>query len=281
MTDDLRALWDFADLDATERRFGERLEDARDDGFRAEVLTQLARVHGLRGRFDEGDRLLERARALAGADERAWIRIELEAGRLRRSRGDPQGALPLFEAAYTRALDARELFLAGDAAHMAALAAPDADARENWAGRGIELGEDSDEARYWLGPLLNNVGWERFEEARYEEALVAFERALSERERDRGNREALELARYAVARTLRALARAADALPHAELAVSSATARGVADSWFHEELAESYEAAGRRADAAEQARLALACLEPPDDPERAPRLRELAGEPED
>ena len=50
--DRLRPLWDFDDLDLTEQRFTEQLDREADDGGRAEVLTQLARVEGLRDEFD-------------------------------------------------------------------------------------------------------------------------------------------------------------------------------------------------------------------------------------
>ena len=50
MSDPLRPLWDFDDLDATEARFR---------ALRAEALTQLARVQGLREDYDGGDRLLD------------------------------------------------------------------------------------------------------------------------------------------------------------------------------------------------------------------------------
>ena len=60
---------------------------------------------------------------LAGDDERARARIDLERGRLRHSRGNREDALPLFESAFAIALEAGELFIAADAAHMAALAA--------------------------------------------------------------------------------------------------------------------------------------------------------------
>ena len=50
--DPLRAYWDFDDLDATQERFRELLEKESSDTARAEVLTQLARVEGLLGRFD-------------------------------------------------------------------------------------------------------------------------------------------------------------------------------------------------------------------------------------
>ncbi len=52
MADRLRPLWDFGDLDATQQRLRAQLSDERDDAGRAEVLTQLARVDGLRDDFD-------------------------------------------------------------------------------------------------------------------------------------------------------------------------------------------------------------------------------------
>ena len=173
MTDPLRPFWDFDDLDATEARFR---------ALRAEALTQLARVEGLRDRFEEG-------------------------GRLRRSSGDKEAALPLFESAFARALEAGEDWLAGDAAHMCALAAPDKDGFIAWTTRGIELAESSDAAAYWLGPLLNNLGWEYFDAGEHEQALAAFERALEVRLRDPENPAAIEHARAAVSEARQALGR--------------------------------------------------------------------------
>ena len=168
--DPLRQYWDFDDLDASEARFR---------ALRAEALTQLARVEGLRDRFDEGDRLLDEA--AAEADARVRIRVDLERGRLRRSRGEKEAALPLFEAAYAAALAAGEDWLAGDAAHMCALAAPDRDGFVAWTQRGIGLAESSEAASYWLGPLLNNLGWEYFDAGEHEQAHEVFERALEVR----------------------------------------------------------------------------------------------------
>ena len=156
--DALRAYWDFDDLDATARRFR---------ALRAEALTQLARVEGLRERFDEGDRLLDEA--AQEDDARVRIRVDLERGRLRRSSGDKAAALPLFESAFAAALEAGEDWLAGDAAHMCALAARDWDGMLAWTRRGIELAEASEAAAYWAGPLLNNLGWEYFEAGEHEE----------------------------------------------------------------------------------------------------------------
>jgi len=280
--DRLRPLWDFADLDASERRFRAALEEEAAPAGRAEILTQLARVEGLRGDFAAGERLLEEAESEPTDAPVVRVRIDLERGRLRRSSGDPERALPLFEAAYALALRADEGYLAGDAAHMAALAAPDRDAYVVWTERGIALAESSEDASYWLGPLLNNLGWEHYEAGEYPEALAAFERALAAREDDPASPEPIALARYAVGKALRALGRSEEAVPLLERAVAWAESAGAPDGWYHEELALEYAEVGRSDEAAEQARLALPLLADADPDfaeagERAAALRRLAG----
>lgn len=278
MPDRLRQLWDFGDLDLSERRLTEQLEREADDAGRAEVLTQLARVEGLRGDFGAAERLLARAEALAGTSPLPRLRIDLERGRTLRSSGAPEPALPLFESAFEAALAAGEDFIAGDAAHMAALVDPAG--LEPWTERGVELARTSREAGYWLGPLLNNLGWSQYEAGRYGQALATFEDALAARERDPANRAALEIARYAVAKSLRALGRANEAVPLLEAASAWAEGEGAPDGWFHEELAEAYAALGREGEARRQAALALPLLERDDpslDGARASRLRSLAG----
>jgi tetratricopeptide (TPR) repeat protein len=284
VTDHLRRYWDFDDLSASERRFRELLAQETDDASRAEVLTQLARVHGLRGDFDDGERLIREAETLAAESERAAVRIDLERGRILRSGGDPDAALPLFVSAYERGRRAGELYLAADAAHMAALAAPDRTVMREWIQLGIELADSADgSASYWLGPLLNNLGWEHYEAGEYEGALDAFERALTARERDPKNQSAIALARYGVAKALRALGRPGEAAPLLELAVAWTQDEGKPDGWFHEELAKTYAALGRESDSRAHARLALPLLVETDpafktDEGRGARLRELAGE---
>ena len=197
MSDPLRPFWDFDDLDATEARFR---------ALRAEALTQLARVEGLRDRFDEGDRLLDE---VTEQDARVRIRVDLERGRLRRSSGDRAAALPYFEAAFAAALEGGEDWLAADAAHMCALAAPDFDGFAAWTERGLELADRSEAAAYWAGPLLNNLGWEHYDAGRHAEALDAFEQALVAWERRPENVAAIEAAHAAVAEALKALGRGA------------------------------------------------------------------------
>lgn len=199
MADRLRSLWDFDDLDATEQRFHAQLAEESNDAGRAEVLTQLARIEGLRSDFDSCERLLQEAEALAGQDAIVRVRIELERGRRLRSSGDPAASLPLFEAAFDYARAVGEYHFAGDAAHMCALAvSEDRAAMEKWTQRGLELGEREPDAAYWAGPLLNNLGWAYFDAGEHEHALELFERALEARRRDPGNREAIAFAEEAV-----------------------------------------------------------------------------------
>jgi tetratricopeptide (TPR) repeat protein len=283
--DRLRPIWDFDDLDGTERRFAALLDDEKSGDGRAEVLTQLARIDGLRGDFEAGDARLDGARVLEPAGPAAVARIDLERGRLRRSGGDSGAALPLFASAFTIAVEGGCDFLAGDAAHMAALTAPDGEGFERWTQRGIELAESSEAAAYWLGPLLNNLGWHHFEDGRLGLALDAFERALGARERRPEDPAAIAIARFAVGKALRALGRSSEAIPLLERAVAWTQQSGAADGWFHEELAEEYAAVGRADDAREQALLAIPLLEATDrsfagEEERSSRLRGLAGESE-
>ena len=275
MGDPLRPLWDFDDLDATEARFRALTAEETDPARRAEVLTQLARIAGLRREFEEGDRLLDDAEAEGAHSVDVRIRVDLERGRLLRSSGDSSAALRHFEAAYGAALEARRAFLAADAAHMAALAADSRDSRTAWAERGLGLAERSPDASYWLGPLLNNLGWEHAEAGDHESALDAFERALAVRERDPDRQDETQIARYAVAKTLLALGRPAEAAAELERAVAWSEAAGRPDGWFHEELAYAYGGLGRAEDARRHARLATQLLGEAGSVV-SPRLRELA-----
>lgn len=269
MADRLRPLWDFDDLDVSEERFRAQLELETTDAGRAEVLTQLARVEGLRDRFEECDALLMEAETLGGAE----ARVLLERGRRERSSGRPGAGLANFERAFEVAQASDDEVLAVDAAHMLAIV----DDGEAWTARAVEIAAGSDDpgVRYWLGPLYNNIGWSRYEAGDAAGALEAFELALAARERDDPRPYPRELGRYAVGKALRALGRPEEAAAALEQCVAWAAAEGVEDGWFHEELAEDYAALGRDADAREQALRALA-LTTADDPARLERLRHLA-----
>ena len=207
MGDRLRKLWDFDDLDATEARLRAHMETEADDGGRAEVLTQLARVYGLRDDLAAGERLLAQAEGLAGASAVARVQVDLERGRLFRSGGDPAAALALFVRAYDAAMAADEEFIAVDAAHMAALGAPDHAGRLMWAERGVDIARSSGDrdVAYWLGPLFNNLGVEYAEAGNHRAALDAFERALESRLLYPENVQAIQWARESVEEARRAL----------------------------------------------------------------------------
>ena len=240
MGDRLRPLWDFDDLDATEGRFRAQLELETADAGRAEVLTQLARVEGLRGRFEECDALLDDAEALGGAE----ARVLLERGRRERSSGQPGAGLAQFEQAFERAQADGETVSAVDAAHMLAIV----DDGEAWTTRGVEIASQSDdpEVRYWLGPLYNNLGWSRYDAGDAAGALEAFELALAAREQDDSRPHEIEIARYTVGKALRSLGRVDEAAAAHEQCVAWADEAGVDDTYFHEELAEDYAALGPR-----------------------------------
>jgi tetratricopeptide (TPR) repeat protein len=213
MADRLRPLWDFDDLDSSERRFREQLGREPTAAGRAEVLTQLARVEGLRGNFAASARLLDEAEPLAGPEPAANIRLELERGRMYRSSGDVEAAYPLFQSAFRRAIEADDRYFAGDAAHMCAIATDDRKLQEEWVRRGIDEGDP-----YWAGPLLNNLGWSYFEDRDYARALELFEGSLRARESDPENQAAIAWARCAIGQTLRMLGRAGEAVPILERA---------------------------------------------------------------
>ena len=209
MGDRLRPLWDFDDLEVTERSLNDQHEKETSDAGRAEVLTQLARVQGLRGKFADGDLLIDQARTLSDGSAAVEARIQMERGRLRNSGGDAAAALALFEAAFEIADRAGEQFLAADAAHMAAIASPDRKGTIEWTERGVRIATESNDraVSYWLGPLYNNLGWEYQDAGEHEAALDAFKRALASRERYPEMPALIQHAKEAVGEALRALGR--------------------------------------------------------------------------
>jgi len=202
MPDRLRPLWDFDDLDATRQRLCEQLECEQANVGRAEVLTQLARVRSLQDDFDGCEQLLQEAEALAD-DGIVRVRVDLERGRKLRSSGSGASAAPLFEAAFARACELGEFFLAGDAAHMVAIA--EESKMVEWAERGLALAESEPDAAYWAGPVLNNLGWFFYERGDFSQALETFERALEVRKRDPDNPQAIAWAQEAVDEARKAL----------------------------------------------------------------------------
>ena len=195
------ALWDFNEPAASEDRFRAAAESANGAQL-GEIQTQIARAMGLQGRFDDGHAALD-AVAETGSS-RVQVLIALERGRLFNSAGDRAVATGHFQAAVDLARHAGEAALEIDALHM--LANADVEHASRWNNLALERARASDlpAVRRWLGSLLNNQGWTRFDRGDFHAALVLFEEALAHFV-ERGDPEPIRIARWTVARCLRAL----------------------------------------------------------------------------
>ncbi len=105
--------------------------------------------------------------------------------------------------------------------------------------RALELaaGADDPRARAWRASLLNNLGWTLFDRTDYPAALTLFEDALAERVAQ-GTTTQVQIARWCVGRTLRALGRLDEAMTVQRALAEEHAAAGTSDSFVQEELAE-------------------------------------------
>lgn len=283
-TTSLEDLWDFDDLPTSHARFTGALERARtgrSGASAAEVLTQLARVEGLQGRFTEATATLTAAEAeLAADDERGRCRLCLERGRVANSSRAEGRGRDDFLAAWEIATAAGEEALAVDAAHMLGIVEPPT-AATGWNRRAMALARSSPDprARRWVAALANNMGWAAHDAGAYEEALALFRLALDERVAQ-GNATKIGIARWCVARCLRSLGRAEEALDVQRALLAEHDAAGTVDGYVFEELGECLLALNR-ADEAQpffgRAYEELSSVTGLQGSERLERLHRLAG----
>jgi tetratricopeptide (TPR) repeat protein len=198
------------------------------------LLTQLARVLGLQGRYDEALALLD---ALPGERTELAARVLLERGRVLNSSGSPEQARPLFEQAFAAASDAGFEHLAIDALHMVAIVAPP-DQQESLNRQSLALAETAHDprARDWRASLLNNLGWALFNRGDLDAALATFEDALAARI-EQGKPAEIQIARWSIARTLREIGRFEEALVMQRQLAAEHAAAGTSDPYVDEELA--------------------------------------------
>lgn len=207
---DVRQLWDFSDPVGSRVRFEAALEQSDDPDQRLILRTQIARTHSLSNEFIEAHACLdllvdESSTRSPEAQSSYW----LERGRTYNSSGDKASARECFE--HAKALDVPGLRV--DALHMLAIAGETTDDRIRVNREALAVAEASEheEDRRWRGALLNNLGWDLFDAGQYGEALEVFEAAVHARE-EQGEDEPLRIARWCVARCLRALDRPLEAL---------------------------------------------------------------------
>ncbi len=285
-TEDFDRLWDYDHPEDTERVFTEflsRFPAETKPLRRAELLTQIARTHSLRSQFDKAHTRLDEAKALIGdAPSVALIRLQLERGRCFNSAGDKTRARPLFLAAFRLALGLKEEFYAIDAAHMLAIVAEPNTALE-WNRLALDMVERSSsaKARKWKGSLTNNLGWTYFDRGEYSEALAMFRDALEFRQ-NAGVPKEIRIATWCVARTLRAMGQAEEALDMQQALEREMNAAGEKDGFVYEELAELYAAKGQTELASRSAAEAYELLSAMEwfsrsEPARLERLQQLVG----
>jgi tetratricopeptide (TPR) repeat protein len=244
------SLWDFNDPAATEQRFRALLPGPRSRAWRAEIYSQIARALGLQRRFDPAHALLNQAEGLLGERmHRARVRVLLERGRVYNSSGDPASSRALFLSALELAQEKGLDFYAVDAAHMLGIVEP-LEVGMEWNERAIKIAQASSDprARNWLGSLLNNLGWSKMDLGRYEESLQHFQDALAFRE-EKGKPLEIHIAKWCVARVLRALGRLEEALAIQQALYAAYQAGQAQDGYVSEEMGELLLEMGRAAEA--------------------------------
>ena len=124
-----------------------------------------------------------------------------------------------------------------DAFHMLAIVSPP-EMQDVLNGRALRLAAYARDprARQWRAALLNNMGWTAFDRGEYPAALGRFEDALEARI-DQGKPAEIQIARWSVGRTLRALGRFDEALAIQESLAAEHKAAGTSDAYVDEELA--------------------------------------------
>ena len=90
-------------------------------------------------------------------------------------------------------------------------------------------------ARQWRASLLNNMGWTAFERGDYSDALSLFDDALAAR-LEQGKVAEIQIARWSIARTLRAMGRVDEALAIQLALAEEHRAAGTADPYVDEEI---------------------------------------------
>jgi tetratricopeptide (TPR) repeat protein len=234
---DFDRLWTYGDPAGTERRFRELLGNA-DSGpdARLQLLTQIARAVGLQGRFAEAHALLDGVeRELTPELTSARVRYLLERGRTYNSSKDPDRARPLFLEAWESGRHAGLDFHAVDAAHMMAIVEPP-EKKLAWNKEAMRAAEASEDprARGWLGSLYNNIGWDYHAQGKFAEALAVHEKGREWQAANRPGSQGEFIARWSVARQLRALGRTDEALATQRQLL----AENDQDGFVHEELGE-------------------------------------------
>ncbi|MEZ5337637.1 MAG: peroxiredoxin [bacterium] len=244
---DFTTLWNFSDPAGTRAQFEELLpaaEAGADSLYLIELLTQIARTHGLEGNFDNAHLTLNRAQELLQAGDeaalrRGWMRYWLERGRAFNSAGSPQVARPLFLEAWLAGQDGGNDSLTIDAAHMLGIVTQGDESLE-WNEKALALAASSSDpkAAQWAGSLYNNIGWTYMDNHQPQLALEKFEAGAQFRDANNHPEEPRMIAHWSVARALRELGRNPEALAKLQNVADNFPGHS-ADCFWHEEMGEN------------------------------------------
>jgi len=280
---DFDKLWDYNHPVETEYKFRDLLtqeEASTDQGYRAELLTQIARTQGLQRKFTEAHETLNQVETMLNDDlKTAQIRYLLERGRVYNSSSQQSDARPLFAKAWEIGIVCGEDEYAVDAAHMLGIAESTPELRMEWNLKALAYAEEHPNAKRWLGSLYNNIGWAQVEAGKLAEALDLFERALRFR-LEQGNAGTIFIARWCVAKVLRLMNETQQALEiQMELLMESEQSH-TPDGYVNEELGECLLSLDRRKEAQSYFVQAYKMLSLDQwlvehEPERLARLKEL------
>ncbi|WP_420642758.1 tetratricopeptide repeat protein [Candidatus Leptofilum sp.] len=283
---ELHTLWDYNDPAGTAVRFEQLLPAVKRSTNRAyhvELLSQIARTHSLRRQFAQAHECLDEANEMLREEMIVpQMRCLLERGRTFNSAGEPERALPLFEAAFVlgTAVSPQADFHTIDAAHMMAIAEATPADQLKWNERALVLAEATPDTRAagWLGSLYNNLGWTYHDMGDFDSALAIFEKAVAWREAVHPDQpETIRIAKWSVGRALRSLNRLDEALVIQQALLAEFAESGRADGFVFEEMGECLLALAREGEARPYFAQAYAELSQLDwlEPERLTRLQEL------
>ncbi len=205
---DFDKLWDYRKPEETEKKFREVLAKTNaesDIDYYLQLLTQLARTQSLQMKFEEAHTILDDVEDQLKTEMIVpRIRYNLERGRTFNSSVEKDKAVHYFLDAYHLGMENNEDFYTIDAAHMLGIAEKPADAL-SWNEIAIELIEKTkdERAKNWLGSLLNNTGWTYFDKGDFITAMDYFNKNVAYHA-ERNHPNELRIAKWCVARTLRA-----------------------------------------------------------------------------
>lgn len=205
---------DPAEIETNLRILLPRAQALEDKSIYLQILSQIALTQAMQKNFDAAHETLNVAeKLLTPKDYLARVRILLERGRVFMQSGNYEAARSLFEQSFELSKEHKFDYHTINAAHMMPFVVQTVEEKIKWNELAIELAEHTSlpRARAWLGSLYNNLGQAYLESHQYEKALYTFQQALVFREEE-GYTPNVQVAKWAIARTLRLLNRSDEAL---------------------------------------------------------------------